>query len=358
VFHSPYDLIPGGGERYLLTAASALTETHRVYVVTEARYSQFRLDFMARELALDLSGISILTWSELRYVEPVDVFVQLHNHQFPAVAACGKHNVFICQFPFPLDSSSAFCNTWSHLANYDRVVVYSKFARENLQRKLNVFRFDRKIDVLYPPVPITRALTKQNCPATSRLVILTIGRFFVGGHNKRHDVLIGALARLRQKGVDAELHIVGALHSEAHHVLHLHALGRMAEGLPAQFHVNATPALVNDLLSRATIYWHATGFDVDPRMEPEKCEHFGISIIEGMAAGCVPFVVANGGPLEFVRDGETGFHYSTIDELVAKTCALACDPLRFAAISQAAVREAALFSDRSFKVKWRTIALE
>jgi glycosyltransferase involved in cell wall biosynthesis len=75
-----------------------------------------------------------------------------------------------------------------------------------------------------------------------------------------------------------------------------------------------------------------------------------------MSNGCVPFVVANGGPREFVREGETGFQYTTMNELVAKTYALAHAPQRAAFIAQAAVKEASGFSESSFKDKWRRIA--
>ena len=35
-------------------------------------------------------------------------------------------------------------------------------------------------------------------------------------------------------------------------------------------------------------------------LHPKKNEHFGISIVEGMAAGCIPIVHNSGGPKEFV----------------------------------------------------------
>src|SRR5207249_2977439 len=93
----------------------------------------------------------------------------------------------------------------------------------------------------------------------------------------------------------------------------------LAERLPVCFHKNALPELVRDLLSRAKIYWDTIGFEIDPLVEPESCENSGSAILEAMAAGCVPFVVANGAPLEFVREGVTGFQYTTVQELVSKT---------------------------------------
>jgi glycosyltransferase involved in cell wall biosynthesis len=149
------------------------------------------------------------------------------------------------------------------------------------------------------------------------------------------------------------LHFIGTVH--VGHLDHYYNLQRKAEGLPIKFHANAGPDVLSDLLSRAIIYWHATGFEIDPNVSPEKCEHFGISVLEAMAAGCVPLVVSNGGPTEFVREKETGFQYSTIEELVSKTKQILEDPLGLAAISAAAVGEAQRFSEAVFIEKWRRI---
>jgi glycosyltransferase involved in cell wall biosynthesis len=130
----------------------------------------------------------------------------------------------------------------------------------------------------------------------------------------------------------------------------------LAERLPVCFHKNALPELVRDLLSRAKIYWHTAGFEVDPVVEPERCESSGATILEAMAAGCIPFVVANGAPIEFVREAESGFQYTTVEGLVSKTKDILRDPAPAAVISQRAVHEAGrLAGSEAFAAKWRSI---
>lgn len=355
VFYTPYDIIPGGGERYMLTAASGLIDTHRVFVASEARYSQYRLDHMARELSLDLTSVSLVTRAELPHLKPIDVFFHLDNHYVPSIPPQGRRNYLMCQFPFPI-SHDELSARWSNLLGYEYILVNSLFSRDVLIAKLNAFRFNPEIEVLSPPVPLSLSPTTEFPGFSDPVVILNIGRFFAGGHNKRHDVLIQAAKELWETGRKIELHLVGALHTQPQHTEHYLSLRRRAEGLPIEFHANASSSEVHRWLSRAALYWHATGFDVDPRVSPERCEHFGISVVEAMSAGCVPFVVANGGPPEFVREGETGFHYSTVDELVTKTQRLLCEPTQWMQIATAAVKEAQLFSEGIFKQRWLKIS--
>ena len=130
-----------------------------------------------------------------------------------------------------------------------------------------------------------------------------------------------------------------------------------ADGLPVVFHPDASLEVINNVLLRASIYWHGTGYGVDPSLKPEMCEPFGISVVEAMAAGCVPFVVSNGGPTEFVIENETGLQYATIDELVVKTGALLRSPERIASLSEAARKKAQQFSEEVFVQNWQKIAL-
>ena len=353
VFHTPGEMMPCGAQRYLLTAASVLNETHHVYIATDAPYSQYRLDYLARELSLDLSGASIIDRSRVRELTAVDVFFHLDDFRSPAPRALGRRNFFVCQFPFP-SSRSEFAERWTNFSGYDRAFVVSNFACDVLSARLDAFHVNAIVEAVPPPVVTDLAPIKEGAVDPDHVVILNIGRFLAGEANKRQDILIDALECLTANGVSAELHLVGALPPQPEHIWHFSKLRRNGRSLPIEYHVNASPAVMRDCLSRATICWHATGFGVDPQKEPERCEQFGIGIVEAMAAGCVPFVVASGGPSEFVHEGETGFLYTSVGELVDKTLTLLRDPLRMAIVSQAARRRAESFSEANFRVMWRT----
>lgn len=122
-------------------------------------------------------------------------------------------------------------------------------------------------------------------------------------------------------------------------------------GLPIDVHVNAPRHLVEQTLAQASIYWHASGYGEDEQHHPERFEHFGISIVEAMAAGAVPLVFAAAGPVEIVRDGVDGFHWHTLEQLARQTRRLMSDAKLLKSMSDSAkVRardfEPVVFEDR------------
>jgi glycosyltransferase involved in cell wall biosynthesis len=70
---------------------------------------------------------------------------------------------------------------------------------------------------------------------------------------------------------------------------------------------------------KASIYWHGTGYRVNPKKEPEKVEHFGITTVEAMAAGNVPVVIGKGGQLEVVGPDLKKWTWLTKRDCVKKT---------------------------------------
>ena len=79
---------------------------------------------------------------------------------------------------------------------------------------------------------------------------------------------------------------------------YINALKQRAEGYPIDLLMDVPGPELRRLFQTATIFWHAKGYGVDPDVNPEHMEHFGIVVVEAMAAGCVPFVFAGGGQRE------------------------------------------------------------
>jgi glycosyltransferase involved in cell wall biosynthesis len=118
-----------------------------------------------------------------------------------------------------------------------------------------------------------------------------------------------------------------------------------------EVHVNAPGSVVEQLLGEASLYWHGSGLGEDPVRHPERFEHFGISVVEAMAAGAVPLVFAAAGPAEIVDDRRNGLHWTTLDQLADLTVELADDDDRRNELATAAVERAADFSAAAFAAR-------
>lgn len=222
---------------------------------------------------------------------------------------------------------------------YTRYLANSQFTAAWVERL-----WGRSSDVLYPPVrPSVR-------PGEKSPLILVLGRFFDPsfGHSKKQHELLATFRSLHRAGrlPGWRLAIVGGC--DAANRDYALAVKRAARGLPVEVHVNAPGAVVERLLGEASLYWHGAGLGEDADRHPERFEHFGISVVEAMAAGAVPIVFAAAGPAEIVNDGEDGRHWTTLDELAELTVELAVDGASRGALAVAAVRRADEFSASAF----------
>ena len=197
--------------------------------------------------------------------------------------------------------------------------------------------------ILYPPV------RPEVLPGTKTLTIASVGRFFDPkfGHCKKQLDLLHAFISLEQQGADGwQLELVGG--ADANSRDYALAVRRQAIGHAVGVHFNAPRSLVRATLAAAGIFWHGGGFGEDIDAHPERFEHFGIAVVEAMAAGAVPIVFGAAGPAEIVRHGIDGFHWHTPAELVRFTRELMADPTLLATMSASAQRRAQEFSSDTF----------
>jgi glycosyltransferase involved in cell wall biosynthesis len=351
---TPYELIAGGGTRYLLGIAEAFRDVYEVYLVTPSALPISAIVNAARQLGVRADHVVPLSWDDAHaraQRRPFSYAVAVGNEPLPPVPGIADRNFFHCQFPFPMQPDDLAIRL-IYFSHYEAIIVNSEYTRGHLGARLAELSAPSKpIDIIYPPadpVPSERGLVGRN-----RTSILSVGRFFdVGG--KRQDELIRAFRSLDSQGWS--LHLAGAIYEgKTRYELYEKCL-RLAEGLSVKFYPNASRAEIGRLYSQCLCYWHGAGLGADPVTEPEKFEHFGITVVEAMAAGCLPIVLAQGGPAEIVTSGHDGWTFATVDELVERTSQLATlrdsqlDEMR--ARSQERVRA---FTPDVFKTKWRAL---
>ena len=234
------------------------------------------------------------------------------------------------------------------LDTYQTLIANSTFTQGWIRRW-----WGREATVLYPPVTL-------HAPADKEPLILGVGRFFApkAGHSKKQLEMVEAFGQLFERGGGEgwALHLVGGC-SEADRP-YLEQVEAAAAGLPVQLHVDAPGAELADLYARASIFWHAAGLGEDVEDDPNRQEHFGISIVEAMSAGAVPVVIGQAGPAEIVQVGTSGRHFTDLADLVDQTLALVADPDERARLSAGAVERAGYFGLEAFAGRLEAIVAD
>ena len=164
----------------------------------------------------------------------------------------------------------------------DVLLCNSEFTKEAIMRK-----WGRKAEVIYPPVDV-----EDFHPAPKEDFVVTVGRFV---RTKNYESIVEVAKLMPQ----FKFIIMGRRQKyDAYYQ-------KIKKSKPDNLILvpDAPRTEMLSILSKAKIYLHTM---VD--------EHFGISVVEAMAAGCIPIVHNSGGTKEAI--GSFGYTYNTVDECV------------------------------------------
>lgn len=160
-------------------------------------------------------------------------------------------------------------------ASHELVIANSFFTADALRKQIGINPI-----VIYPPVflkkpvyPVSNVI-KENS-------VLTIASF--SQRKKLEQVPLVA------QRIDADFVILGSMNDGASYRRVRRLTKEYGVGDKVTMFVDAPNDLKMELLRKAKVYFHTMPF-----------EPFGISIVEGMGAGCIPVVHDSGGPREFV----------------------------------------------------------
>jgi glycosyltransferase involved in cell wall biosynthesis len=347
IIYTPFDLNPGGGERYLLSLGVALADRYNVTFATKFPYSRIRLQQLSCEFGIDFSRLALANEASIHEGEKPSLFIAMGNHVIPPINPIGDTNIYHCQFPFEMDPPPSAAE-FASLFRFQKVIVNSEFTRGHYLASLPVTADDNRllVEVIPPAVP-----AYAGDAARKKKMILSVGRFFVGGHNKRQDAMIDAFKSVwRGPGDSLELHLAGSAVPNAECMDHLSRLVADAEGYPIHFHINASREKLAELYRNSALYWHAAGYGTNLDAHPSRAEHFGISLVEAMSAQVVPIAFNAGGPAEIISHRTNGLLYDTKQELIALTLEALnrdAEPQRIQ-LARAAALRARDFSEATF----------
>lgn len=335
--YTPYWSSFGGGEKYLLMMAEVLSQLNNTAVTLLTNDARVEKSELERFFGVNLSKIILkFVHGGLREIKSIpkntDVFVCLSN--FRKVETSARTAVQLLQIPYgkitagsvlgklfngkPKEAVKDFYRLQLHAYSRNRatiVITNSQFVHDILS---NNFGIESRI--LYPPIQDfhIEGVSKKN-------IILSVGRFFSGLYNqKRYDILTEAFRSVSRTGLDGwEYHLIGSFVSDPASQKMLETLRMENRNFPVVFHLNEPYESLRHLYNEATIFWHAAGFGVDEANHPENVEHFGMTTVEAMSAGCIPIVINKGGQKEIVQHGVNGFLWNSVEELIEQTIAVA-----------------------------------
>jgi len=263
-----------------------------------------------------------------------------------------SNNIYMCMFPpKPSSFDNKQFNNWladtNFKSSYNKVISNSQFTKNWFQK----YWSNKKAKVLYPPVFSEVDLPNMYNDGSKENIILSVGRFFVGDHSKKQDLLVDFFLNHQQLFKGWELHLVGALEEVEIHKAYVEKIKSKidkAKGPAIYLHVNSPYDQLTELYKRAKIFWHATGYKEDSSKNPEKMEHFGITTVEAMSYGLVPIVINKGGQVEIVESERSGFLWKSEDQCIEYTKRIIENNDLRQQLAKAAHERARLYSIESF----------
>jgi len=193
--------------------------------------------------------------------------------------------------------------------------------------------YSLKSKVLYPPVDLEAFHSSDK-----EELVVSVGRF---NSYKRFEVLLRAFANVDE----GKCVILGSIYksTSGDSLRYLRKLRRLVNDLKlndrVELLVNSPFSILKHTLSKAKLYVHCALF-----------EHFGISVVEGMASGCVPIVHRSGGPYEDIIDHDRyGFSFEDANELADKITLLLKNDDLYTKYSGEAIKRSEFFSRENFK---------
>ncbi|KAM9956608.1 hypothetical protein ACTFIR_003332 [Dictyostelium discoideum] len=206
-----------------------------------------------------------------------------------------------------------FSKIYQIVGSFSKLVMVNGTWTGNHIRDIWKKQFGYDLFIVYPPVDVKgrKQLKLGWMDGTRKNMILSIAQF---RPEKNHQLQLRTLAHLlekypshREQPLNTKLVLVGGVRDQADRD-RVEQLRNLSKELNIEDHVEFRIGIssdqLNQLLSEASVGIH-TMYN----------EHFGIGVVELMAAGVIPVANNSAGPKEdIVRHEDTGFLASTIQE--------------------------------------------
>lgn len=329
--YNPYFKTLGGGERYTASFVKVLLE--KDFEVDIEWKGGLLIKEIKDRFDIDLQGARVV--KSIKRGDGYDLCFWISDGSIPLLKS--RKNILLFQEPFHDVKGDTLINKMK-FARIDASICYSNFVKKIIDKE---YKIESKIIPPAVSVDIFKPRKKEN-------VILYVGRFSILKQSKNQDVLIKAFKRMCDKGLKGwRLILAGG--TEVGVGGYIDKLEKMSKDYPIELVKSPSLSTLKSLYGKAKIFWSAAGYGVNDKKEPEKMEHFGITPIEAMAAGCIPVVFNGGGHREIVKESENGFLWDTTKDLIKKTLKLVNDKDLFNKLSLDVVDSSKKYGYEKFK---------
>ena len=350
--YSPYLDTYGGGERYMMTIAETLCKRFDVDVLLDNHLfpqkdklkntlsERFNLNLDRVSFIKAPIGIGSTFFQRISFLKKYEILFYLTDGSIFYSSA--KKNILHIQSPI---KGQAAKSLWGKLKlkGWNLIIFNSQFTKEHSQKYWPI-----RSSVIYPPVDVEKIKSGEK-----KKYILSVGRFFGYLKDKKHEVMIDSFKDLINSKKAEGWSLILAGSASAGDEDYLKSLQERASNFPVKFYPNLNYEDLVKLYGESTIYWHAAGYE---ELDPTKMEHFGITTVEAMGAGCVPIVIAKGGQVEIVGNKISGYIWQNLDELKDLTEKLINDEGLRKQVSLKAIQRAKEFSKSKFEEKIESIS--
>ncbi|MEK7169067.1 MAG: glycosyltransferase [Patescibacteria group bacterium] len=347
--YDPYLDTLGGGEKYMLTAASCLSQKHEVSVFWDQKdillsgQNKFDIDLSRVNLVPDIFTTDTSIIRKILDTRRFDAILFLSDGSLPFVSS----DLYV-HFQFPVEWVNAKGLIQSQkIKRIKKIICNSNFTKSYIDKK-----FNKDSIVLHPPTYLEEKMPKVNFDKKQN-IILNVGRYATFPNKvsvKKQEFMIDAFKRMCDLGLrDYQFHLViSYLNVDKEKVKNLYKrIGKY----PIKILENASYKDLSREYALSKIYWHAAGVNEDLDKFPEKAEHFGITTVEAEINGLVPVVFDAGGQKEIVKEGESGYLWTSDIEFIEKTFVVTRNASLLRKMSDKAVISGHKFSTNLFSQK-------
>ena len=321
--YNPYLDTLGGGEKYILSILQVFAEQdYEINIfwdknLTKEINDRFSLKFVDKAKWLPNIFKHGSINNKILTLKTLDYFFYVTDGSYFFSPA--KKNFVYAMVPDEKLYNLTVINRLK-LANYS-FITHSEFTKKWLKK----FGIDSQVIMPY----LDKHFTDQDAKYFKKdKIILSVGRFFPHLHSKKQDEMIRTFKLLKKSSLqfkDYKLILAGGLNKEDRE--YFGTLKKLAgNDSSIIFKPNIKLYELYKLYELSDYFWHFAGSGIDEEKNPELVEHFGITPIEAMASGCLTFSYNAGGPSEIIMEGENGFLFNSIDELIKKMPAVENNP--------------------------------